>query len=117
MGQVRCVLFAGIKRCGVILDRQVPRKPRPLGRGPCLPAGRKGHNIKGKYLTGKPRPLGRGASLAKKSLAGGQFMESTEDVPQLNMILLIDSDHSQSVFVSPRLSDSSHDLGLSFEIG
>jgi len=29
----------------------------------CLPAGRKGHNIEGKYLTGKPRPLGRGASL------------------------------------------------------
>jgi hypothetical protein len=35
----------------------------PLKAGPCLPAGRKGHNIEEKYLTGKPRPLGRGASL------------------------------------------------------
>src|SRR4030042_7008111 len=30
---------------------------------PVLEGGVKGHNIKGKYLTGKPRPLGRGASL------------------------------------------------------
>jgi hypothetical protein len=30
---------------------------------PALAGGVKGHNIKGKYLTGKPRPLGRGASL------------------------------------------------------
>jgi len=51
--------------------RQVSRKPRPLGRGPCLPApvpteggaGRKGHNIKGNYLPGKRRPLGWEASL------------------------------------------------------
>ena len=27
---------------------------------PALEGGVKGHNIKGKYLTGKPRPLGRG---------------------------------------------------------
>jgi hypothetical protein len=27
-------------------DRNVPRKLRVLRRGPCLPAGRKGHNIK-----------------------------------------------------------------------
>jgi hypothetical protein len=30
---------------------------------PALEGGVKGHNIKGKHLTGKPRPLGRGASL------------------------------------------------------
>ena len=30
---------------------------------PALEGGVKGHNIKGKYLTGKPCPLGRGASL------------------------------------------------------
>jgi len=32
---------------------------------PALEGGVKGHNIKGKYLTGKPRPLGRGASLKR----------------------------------------------------
>jgi hypothetical protein len=41
---------------------------RPLtGKCPVSPAlegGVKGHNIKGRYLTGKPRPLGRGASLS-----------------------------------------------------
>ena len=31
---------------------------------PALEGGVKGHNIKGRYLTGKPRPLGRGASLS-----------------------------------------------------
>ena len=45
-------------------DRHVPRKPGPLVQGPCLPAGRKGHSIRGNDLTEKPRPLGRGASLS-----------------------------------------------------
>jgi len=48
---------------GGFISRHVPRKPRPSGWGPCLTAGRKGHNVKGNYLTGKPRPLGRGASI------------------------------------------------------
>ena len=53
-----------------LFDRHVPRKPHPLRRGPCLPAGRKGHNIKGSYLAGKPRPLGRGASLSRYDTRG-----------------------------------------------
>jgi len=34
------------------------RKPRPSGRGACLPAGRKGHNIRGNTFREAP-PLGR----------------------------------------------------------
>jgi hypothetical protein len=38
-----------------LLGRQVPLSS-------ALEGGVKGHNIKGRYLTGKPRALGRGAS-------------------------------------------------------
>ena len=53
------------------VDRRVPRKPSPSGRGPCLPASPEPNMAQGRqegaqyernYLTGKPRPLGRGAS-------------------------------------------------------
>jgi hypothetical protein len=36
---------------------------------PALDGGVKGHNIRGKYLTGKPRSLGRGASILKFEFA------------------------------------------------
>jgi len=36
---------------------------------PALDGGVKGHNIRGKYLTGKPRSLGRGASTLKFEFA------------------------------------------------
>ena len=38
----------------------------PLKAGPFLPAGRKGHNIKGKYLTGKPFGILRAVSFAER---------------------------------------------------
>jgi hypothetical protein len=44
----------------------LPRGKVLTGKCPVSPAlegGVKGHNIKGKYLTGKPRPSGRGASV------------------------------------------------------
>jgi hypothetical protein len=40
----------------LFLGRNVPRKPRPSGRG-------QGVQYKGNYLTGKHPPLGRGASI------------------------------------------------------
>jgi hypothetical protein len=53
------------------IDRHVPRKPRPSGRGPCCQQALNLNMVQGRqegaqyernYLTGKPRPLGRGAS-------------------------------------------------------
>jgi hypothetical protein len=40
-----------------------------------LEGGVKGHNTKGRYLTGKPRPLGRGTSLTVP--IGIQFLAGT----------------------------------------
>ena len=52
----------------------------PLKAGPCLPVGRKGHNVKGKYLAGKFRPLGRVASLFDALILEGH-PSSKRDVP------------------------------------
>jgi len=69
------------------VDRHVPRKPSPSGRGPCLPRPRSGpgpagpepNMVQGRregaqyernYLTGKPSPLGHGASQRREN--GGE---------------------------------------------